>query len=53
LSFNKKFTERVGSVLNGYGVHVLQAQVTEFAPCRAIAITGHAAIGQYALWTGF
>ena len=51
--FNKTVTERVGSVLNGYGVHILQAQVTEFAPCRAIAITGHAAIGQYNLWTGF
>jgi uncharacterized membrane protein YqiK len=53
LGFSKKVTDRIGSVLNGYGVQVLQAQVTEFAPCRAFAITGHAAIGQYALWTGF
>lgn len=53
LRFNKKVTERVGKMLNGYGVHLLQAQLTEFAPCRAFAITGHAAVGQYALWTGF
>ena len=44
---------RVSRALNGYGVHVLQAQLTEFAPCRAFAINGHAAIGQYNLWTGF
>jgi regulator of protease activity HflC (stomatin/prohibitin superfamily) len=40
-------------VLNGYGVEVHQAQLTEFAPCSAIAINGHAAIGNYSLWTGF
>ena len=40
-------------MLNGYGVQVLQAQLTEFAPCRAFAINGHAAIGNYSLWTGF
>ncbi len=40
-------------MLNGYGVQVLQAQLTEFAPCRAIAINGHAAVGNYSLWTGF
>ena len=51
--FNKNVTERVGKELNGYGVHVLQAQLTEFAPCRAISINGHVAVGQYALWTGF
>jgi len=51
--FNKHLTERVGKVLNGYGVCVLQAQLTEFAPCQAFAITGHAAVGQYPLWTGF
>jgi regulator of protease activity HflC (stomatin/prohibitin superfamily) len=53
LDFNRKVTERVSSVLNGYGVQVLQAQLTEFAPCQAFAINGHAAIGQYPLWTGF
>ena len=52
-SFNARLTEKVGGVLNGYGVKILQAQLTEFAPCRAIAINGHAAIGQYSLWTGF
>lgn len=52
-SFNAGLTARVGEVLNGYGVQILQAQITEFAPCRAIAINGHAAIGQYSLWTGF
>ena len=53
VAFNAGLTERVGSVLNGYGVQILQAQLTEFAPCRAFAINGHAAIGNYALWTGF
>jgi regulator of protease activity HflC (stomatin/prohibitin superfamily) len=53
LLFNKNLTERVAGVLNGYGVQVLQAQLTEFAPCRAFAINGNAAIGQYTLWTGF
>jgi regulator of protease activity HflC (stomatin/prohibitin superfamily) len=53
VSFNAGLTERVGKVLNGYGVQILQAQLTEFAPCRAFAINGHAAIGNYALWTGF
>lgn len=53
LSFNAGLTERVGAVLNGYGVQVLQAQLTEFAPCKAFAINGHAAVGQYSLWTGF
>jgi regulator of protease activity HflC (stomatin/prohibitin superfamily) len=51
--FNKNLTERVSKALNGYGVQVLQAQLTEFAPCQAYAISGHAAVGQYALWTGF
>jgi regulator of protease activity HflC (stomatin/prohibitin superfamily) len=51
--FNADLTERVGQVLNGYGVQILQAQLTEFAPCRAIAINGHAAVGNYSLWTGF
>jgi hypothetical protein len=53
MGFNQKLTERVSKALNGYGVQVLQAQLTEFAPCQAIAISGHAAVGQYALWTGF
>jgi hypothetical protein len=43
----------LGTALNGYGVRILQAQLSEFAPCRAFALNGHAAIGQYALWTGF
>jgi uncharacterized membrane protein YqiK len=53
LAFNASLTERVGEVLNGYGVQIQQAQLTEFAPCRAFAINGHAAVGQYSLWTGF
>jgi len=52
LAFNRILTEAGARTLNGYGVHVLQIQLTEFARCRAIAITGHAAIGQYSLWTG-
>jgi regulator of protease activity HflC (stomatin/prohibitin superfamily) len=51
--FNRGLTERVSRTLNGYGVQIMQAQLTEFAPCRAFAINGHAAVGQYALWTGF
>jgi regulator of protease activity HflC (stomatin/prohibitin superfamily) len=53
VGFNANLTARVGAVLNGYGVRILQAQLTEFAPCRAFAINGHAAIGNYTLWTGF
>ncbi len=53
VAFNRALTERVGQALNGYGVQILQAQLTEFAPCRAFAINGHAAVGQYSLWTGF
>lgn len=53
VGFNKELTERVGEVLNGYGVNILQAQITEFAPCTALAINGHAALGNYQLWTGF
>jgi regulator of protease activity HflC (stomatin/prohibitin superfamily) len=51
--FSSKLTARVGEALNGYGVQILQVQLTEFAPCRAFAINGHAAVGQYTLWTGF
>jgi regulator of protease activity HflC (stomatin/prohibitin superfamily) len=51
--FNRSLTVRVSGALNGYGVHILQAQLTEFAPCRAFALTGNAAVGQYTLWTGF
>ena len=53
LAFNAALTERLAEAMNGYGIQVLQAQLTEFAPCRAIAINGHAAIGNYSLWTGF
>lgn len=53
MQFNVRLTEKVSQALNGYGVHVLQAQITEFAPCRAFAINAHAAVGNYALWTGF
>jgi len=53
VGFNARLTDRVGSVLNGYGVQIQQAQLTEFAPCTAFAINGHVALGNYALWTGF
>lgn len=53
LAFNESLTLRLAEVLTGYGVQILQAQLTEFAPCRAFAINGHAAIGNYSLWTGF
>jgi regulator of protease activity HflC (stomatin/prohibitin superfamily) len=50
---NRELTERVGNSLNGYGVQVLQAQLTEFAPCRAFALNSRATVGNYNLWTGF
>ncbi len=53
VAFNQRLTERVGRALNGYGVQILQVQLTEFAPCRAFAINGTAAVGNYNLWTGF
>jgi regulator of protease activity HflC (stomatin/prohibitin superfamily) len=53
VGFNRRLTERVSKALNGYGVRVEQAQLTEFGPCQALAINGHAAVGQYSLWTGF
>jgi regulator of protease activity HflC (stomatin/prohibitin superfamily) len=53
VAFNQALTARMGEALNGYGVQILQAQLSEFAPCRAIAINGNAAIGSYSLWTGF
>ena len=53
LEFNKRLTERAARSLNGYGVSVLQVQLTEFAPCRAIALNGNAVVGHHALWTGF
>jgi regulator of protease activity HflC (stomatin/prohibitin superfamily) len=53
LEFNKKLKERVGQALNGYGVSVLQVQLTEFAPTRALTLNGHLVAGQYTLWTGF
>lgn len=50
---NRALTDKVATALNGYGVCVIQAQLTEFAPCRALSINGHVAVGQYSLWTGF
>jgi regulator of protease activity HflC (stomatin/prohibitin superfamily) len=52
-AFNRSLTEGVSRALNGYGMYVLQAQLTEFAPCQAFAVNGHASVGNYALWTGF
>ena len=53
VGMNERLTDRVCKTLDGYGVRVLQSQLTEFAPCRVLAIKGHAAVGQYALWSGF
>ncbi len=52
-AFNERLTRAVADTLNGYGVRILQAKLTEFAPCRAFAFKGHQAIGNYSLWTGF
>jgi regulator of protease activity HflC (stomatin/prohibitin superfamily) len=53
LAFSNELTERVAAILNGYGVEILQAQLTEFAPCTALAINGNAAVGNYSIWSGF
>ncbi len=52
-AFRDILTKRVGEALNGYGVQILQAQLTEFAPARAFAINQRGTIGQYTMWTGF
>lgn len=52
-AFAEMLTERAGEALNGYGVQVIHVQLTEFAPCKVLAIKGNATIGQYSLWTGF
>ena len=51
--FRDKLTARVGEALNGYGVQIIQVQLTEFAPARALAINARGAIGTYTMWTGF
>lgn len=53
LGFNAVLTERCSATLNGYGVQVISVQLTEFAPCKVIAIKGNATVGNYSLWTGF
>ncbi len=52
-AFNEMLTERCAKVLKGYGVAIIQVQLTEFAPCKALAIKGNATIGNYSMWTGF
>lgn len=53
MGFNKILTKRCAKVLDGYGVKILEVKLTEFAPCRAIALHGQASVGQYELWSGF
>ena len=53
VAFRETLTARAAEALNGYGVQILQVQLTEFAPSRALALNAHGAIGQYTLWTGF
>jgi regulator of protease activity HflC (stomatin/prohibitin superfamily) len=52
VAFNTVLTEGVRKELTGYGVNILQVQLTELSPCRSLNHTGHLAIGQYTLWTG-
>lgn len=52
-TFNRGMTERVAKSLNGYGVDVIQVQLTEFAPCHALALNSQSTVGNYNLWTGF
>lgn len=51
--FNDKITEDVRKVLSSYGVSVHAVQLTELCPCRCLAISAHAAVGQYSLWATF
>jgi regulator of protease activity HflC (stomatin/prohibitin superfamily) len=53
VKFNDYLTTRAAQALTGYGVHILQVKLTEFAPCRAISHSGNVAIGQYSIWSGF
>lgn len=53
LEFNNQLTARATQALNGYGVHILQVKLTEFAPCRALSHSGNVAVGTYAIWSGF
>jgi regulator of protease activity HflC (stomatin/prohibitin superfamily) len=53
VGFNKRLTDGVSETLNGYGVHIIACQLTEFAPCKALAIKGQAAIGHHNLWSHF
>ena len=52
-AFNVKLTSVCGEALNGYGVCILQVQLTEFAPAARSRLNTHGAIGQYTMWTGF
>lgn len=52
-AFRDLMTERVGSALNGYGVKIIQVQLTEFAPARVLALNARSTVGQYTMWTGF
>lgn len=52
-AFKEILTQQAGEALNGYGVQILQVQLTEFAPTRALSVNAHGAIGHYTLWTGF
>lgn len=51
--FKGLLTQRCAEAMNGYGVQIIQAQLTEFAPARALALNARGTIGQYAMWTGF
>jgi regulator of protease activity HflC (stomatin/prohibitin superfamily) len=53
VEFNERLTRRVAESLSDYGVEILHVQVTEFAPCRVLALRAGGAMGQYTLWTGF
>ena len=53
MEFNDALAKRVIESLNDYGVTILNVQVTEFAPCRVIALSARGAMGTYSMWTGF
>jgi regulator of protease activity HflC (stomatin/prohibitin superfamily) len=52
-AFRDVMTERVGFALNGYGVNIIQVQLTEFAPTRVLSLNTRSTVGQYTMWTGF
>lgn len=52
-AFKDVLTQRASDAMNGYGIQIIQVQLTELAPTRPRSINLHGAVRQYSLWTGF